>query len=384
LVVGALAGLLVATLIGLAVLWPSGERPHVGRVLTGDIDSAEVLSVKPAYCPSEGRPGCKQVVIKLLSGSDKGNKSFLDIPGDEAAPKLGAGDEIRVLYSGFNAKQGSADVADAPYSFVDFERRAPIEILFVIFAVLVVVLGRRAGALSLIAVILGLLVITKFVVPAIVQDESPFAVGLVGSFAVMFVSIVVTYGAGVKSLAALLGTAVSLVLTVVLGLIFVHAAHITGTSSEQATLLKSAQAGISLQGLVLAGIVIGALGVLSDVTVSQSSTVLALKRANPRQGLRELYREGVAVGRDHLAATVSTLVFAYAGAALPILLIFYTQRTGLGEAINREDIATEVVATLVGSIGLITAVPLTTLVASVLADRLPAGLLPAEEHAHAH
>jgi uncharacterized membrane protein len=200
----------------------------------------------------------------------------------------------------------------------------------------------------------------------------------------MFVSIVVTYGAGVKSLAALLGTAISLLLTVVLGVIFVHAAHITGTSSEQATLLKSAEAGISLQGLVLAGLVIGALGVLSDVTVSQASTVLALKRANPAQHLRDLYREGVSVGRDHLAATVSTLVFAYAGAALPILVIFYTQRTGLWEAINREDIATEVLATLVGSIGLITAVPLTTLVASVLADRLPTGLLPVGEHAHAH
>jgi uncharacterized membrane protein len=141
---------------------------------------------------------------------------------------------------------------------------------------------------------------------------------------------------------------------------------------------------LSPQGLLLAGVVIGALGVLDDVTVSQASTVAALRRAAPERGGRELYREALTVGRDHLAATVNTLALAYAGAALPVLLIFSTTGTGLGEAINREIVAQELVALLVGSIGIAAAVPLTTAVAVVLARRLPDAALPEHAHGHAH
>jgi uncharacterized membrane protein len=139
---------------------------------------------------------------------------------------------------------------------------------------------------------------------------------------------------------------------------------------------------MSLQGLVLAGMVIGALGVLSDVTVSQASTVLALRRADPSQSFARLYRAAVDVGRDHLGATVNTLVFAYAGASLPLLLIFTSEGLELGDALNRETVAAEIVAALVGSIGLVLSVPLTTLAATALAVRLPTETLPADEHAH--
>jgi uncharacterized membrane protein len=177
---------------------------------------------------------------------------------------------------------------------------------------------------------------------------------------------------------------VSLLATGLLAVIFVHSAHITGTSGDDATTIIGLGGGrLSLQGLILAGIVIGALGVLNDVTISQSSTVLALRKANPTQSIAELYRSAVDVGRDHLGATVNTLVFAYAGASLPLLLIFQSNGVTLGDALNRENVATEVVAALTGSIGLIAAVPLTTLAAVVLATRLPHGTLP-DEHAHAH
>jgi uncharacterized membrane protein len=129
---------------------------------------------------------------------------------------------------------------------------------------------------------------------------------------------------------------------------------------------------------------IAALGVLNDVTISQASTVLALRRARSGQGARALYRQAIEVGRDHLGATVNTLVFAYAGATLPLLLLFTTADVSFGDAINRETVATEIVAALVGSIGLIAAVPLTTAAAALLASRLPQETLPAEAHAHAH
>jgi uncharacterized membrane protein len=247
------------------------------------------------------------------------------------------------------------------------------------------VLGRRVGVLSLLGVGVGLILVTAFVVPAILDGKSPFAVALVGSFAAMFATIVLVYGIGAKSLAALLGTAASLLLTAVLATVFTTAAHITGRSSEEATLLQGLGEGrISLGGLVLAGILIAALGILNDVTIGQASTVLALRRANPMQRFAELYRASAVVGRDHLGATVNTLVFAYAGAALPLLLIFSSQDIGFSEAVNREIVATEIVATLVGSAGLVAAVPLTTATAALLAMRLPVALLPEDDHAHHH
>ncbi len=253
----------------------------------------------------------------------------------------------------------------------------------------VVGLARWKGLRSLVGLAASLALVTQFLVPAILEGSSPLLVALVGSLAVMLVTITLAHGTGVTSLAAMLGSAVSLLVTALLALLFVEAAQITGFSSEEGSLLSSSASRegtqLSLSGLVLAGMVVGALGVLDDVTVSQASTVLALRRANPVQRLRRLFAEGLAVGRDHLSATVNTLVLAYVGAALPILLIFETQGTSFGDAVNREIVASEIVAMLVGSIGLVLAVPLTTALAAVLAHRLPAEALQGEDaHAHHH
>jgi uncharacterized membrane protein len=185
-------------------------------------------------------------------------------------------------------------------------------------------------------------------------------------------------------LAATLGTTAALLLTLGLGSLFIGLAHLTGLASDEAIYLRASVGDISITGLLLAGMVIGALGVLDDLTVTQASTVLALKRANPALGFGRLFRGAIAVGHDHIAATVNTLVLAYAGAALPILLIFSLGSTTFGDAVNSEAVAAEIVATLVGSIGLIAAVPLTTALAALLAARLTPGSIPADEHVHAH
>lgn len=399
-VVASLAALALLTLAGLALLWPTGEPPvrdAQGTIVVSDaIEPAEVISVAQASCPVEGRPGCVRAEIRLEQGADAGRSSFLFLPGDEAAPRLSPGDRIRVTRNveGFgdpatatpqSTLDGALDPSQAPFGFVDFRRSTPMWILAVAFLVLVLALGRRVGALSLLGLAIGLAVVVAFVVPAILRGEPPFWVGLVGAFAVMFATIVVVYGVGAKALASLLGTAAALVLTAALAVVFTEAAHLTGTASEDATLLNGAGGEVlSLQGLVLCGMVIGALGVLNDVTVSQASTVLALRRADPAQGVRALYRGGMEVGRDHLGATVNTLAFAYAGASLPLLLIFESQDITAGDALGRETVATEVVAALVGSLGLVAAVPLTTLLAALLAARLPREALPAGEHAHHH
>jgi uncharacterized membrane protein len=171
--------------------------------------------------------------------------------------------------------------------------------------------------------------------------------------------------------------------TVLLGLLFTDLAHLTGFTSEEAAFLQASGTDLSLRGLVLAGIVIGALGVLDDLTITQASTVLALRRSNPGQRAWALYKRALDVGRDHITATINTLVLAYVGAALPILLVFSVGDLPFSDGINKEIISEQVVATLVGSIGLMAAVPITTGLAALLAARMPVEAL-SDEHAHAH
>jgi uncharacterized membrane protein len=230
----------------------------------------------------------------------------------------------------------------------------------------------------------SLLVIVFFIVPAILDGRSPTSVALFGALAVMFATIPLAHGLGAKTVAACLGTAMSLLLVLTLADLFTELAHLTGFASEEAVFLRATSGQLSIQGLLLAGMVIGALGVLDDLTVSQASTVMALRRANPALRFRQLFRSALAVGHDHIAATVNTLVLAYAGASLPILLIFNLGGTSFTDAVNTEAVAEQIVATLVGSIGLIAAVPITTGLAALLALSVEPERLPPDEAAHAH
>jgi len=390
-VLAVLAGLALATLLGLVVLWPRGGGPELPAGPQAGAREAEVVSASTRDCPPE-LPVCRRVQIEVLEGPQRGRPGAITLPADDTTPELSAGDHIRVLPTrdpsvrlppGTPPPQG-ATAADT-HIFVEFERRLPLLSLAVLFAALAVLFGRRRGALSLIGLAASLVVVTQFVVPAILDGKPPLLVALVGALAVMLTTTAITHGVGPKSSAAMLGSAATLLLTALLAVVFVDLAHITGFFSGEATLLSYRTSGeLSPSGLVLAGIVIAALGVLDDVTVSQASTVMALRRADPSQSFRRLYDGAIGVGRDHLGATVNTLVLAYVGASLPVLLIFETQQTSFAGAVNREPVAEPIVATLVGSIGLIAAVPLTTALAALLAVRLPREAIPADAHAHHH
>jgi uncharacterized membrane protein len=256
--------------------------------------------------------------------------------------------------------------------------------LGIAFVLLLMVTGRLAGLRALVGLGASLLILLKFVVPSILEGHAPVEVALIGSFSVLLVTIPVCYGMGPKAIAAWLGTAASLLVAVQLASTFVDLAHLSG-ASEEALLLSTTSSGVSLHGLLLAGMVVAALGVLCDLTVSQASTVIALRRANPTLGVGGLFRGALDVGHDHIAATVNTLVFAYAGASLPVLLIFSVGGTTFTDAINSEAVAEEVVATLIGSIGLILSMPITTGLAALLAVRMPERQLAAAAHiGHAH
>jgi uncharacterized membrane protein len=379
----ALGVIIAATVIGLVTLRPSegALRLRPGSV-PGRTEQARVTAVGEAPCAEGTRVLCQRVTVELKSGPDRGKRSSFTVGRVAGDVTPGVGDKIRVAANPVPPGAMIGGVRPDPYTFADFDRRTPLVLLFVLFAALVIATGRMRGFRALLGLVASLGVVVFFVVPAILEGKDPATVALIGSFAVMLITIPLAHGIGVKMLAACLGTAVSLLLTLVLAQSFTELAHLTGVSSDEAVFLRAAVGGISLQGLVLAGMLIGALGVLDDLTVSQASTVLALQRADPRQGFASLFRGAIAVGHDHVAATVNTLVLAYVGASLPVLLIFSVSETPFGDAINNEAVAEQVVAMLVGSIGLIAAVPITTALAALLATRVRVAVDP-RAHVHA-
>jgi uncharacterized membrane protein len=354
------AALAVGTAVGLVALWPGDVDAPVSEGLAADTERAEVDSVTYEECPPPQTGQCGEAQITV----EDDEASSLIVGGTGIEPELEPGDEIRVA----RTEPVEGGPGEATYALVDFERRSPMLWLALAFAALVIAFGRLRGALSLLGLGISLIVILAFIVPAILDGTAPLPVAIVGSLAVMLATVTLAHGLGPKSLAAMLGTAISLALVALLASAFTGLTNLTGLSSEESTLLLQGGADISLEGLLLAGIVIAALGVLDDVTVSQASTVLALRAANPRLDASELFGRALRVGRDHVSATVNTLVLAYVGASLPVLLIFSSGEIGLVDALNTELIAKEIVGTLVGSIGLIAAVPITTVLAALLAS----------------
>ena len=377
----ALALVATGTLIGLVTLWP-GQRSFEAPALAGrsNREPARVISVAETTCRVPGGTDCERVSVEITGGPLEASRGAFTV-GDAADIRLDVGDQIYVYE---NRVPGGvvAGVKIDRFGFADFDRERPLLLLVALFVVAVVLTGRLQGARSLVGLAGSLVVIVGFVVPAILDGASPVGVALVGALAVMLITIPLSHGIGPKSLAAALGTAGSLVLTVLLARLFVDAAHLSGLSSDEAAVVGVVAEGVSVSGLLLAGMVIAALGVLDDVTVSQSSTVMALRATDPALGARQLFRRALGVGRDHVAATVNTLVLAYAGAALPLLLIFSLADTDARDAVTSEIVAQEVVATLVGSIGLILAVPITTALATLLAVRVPPGTDAAHLHPH--
>jgi uncharacterized membrane protein len=381
--VAAVAVVIVATIVALVVLWPTGGAVRSRSIAVSKTNGARVSHVANLRCAVAASEMCQVVTATLLDGRDKGSKTTFDFLPTPGASRLAAGDRIRVLRNPPVPKGTPAGQRLGKYSFADYDRRLPLVWLGVAFVVLLLATGRFHGLRALVGLVASLLVILKFVIPSILHGHSAVAVALTGSLTVLLITIPLCYGIRAKAIAAWLGTTISLIVAVELASLFTHVAHLSGASSDEAVFLSTADSKISLQGLLLAGMVVGALGVLVDLTVSQASTVIALRRVNPSLGFGGLFRGALEVGHDHIAATVNTLVFAYAGAALPVLLIFSIGGTPFTDAVNSEAVAEEIVASLIGSIGLIASMPITTALAALLAPRMSDRQLRAE-HAHAH
>lgn len=356
----ALAG--AAAVLGTIAFWPRGDAPDLGAQPSTYVD-ATVTRVDTDTCqdPEVDAPGpCQAVHARLTSGEDAGDLvEFRVLASQFDVPELSDGDRVVLL-----------DVTSAPsefrYSFYDFQRSTTLWWLVGLFVVVVVLFGRWQGVRALIGLAASGAILVAFLVPALLRDEPAVGVALAATVIIAFVALYLAHGVNAGTTVALAGTLVSLALTAGLAIVVATLAQFSGLADGRAQTLRVTADALDLRGLLVAGIVVGALGVLDDVTISQVSIVAALRRANPGLPPRLLYREATKVGRDHVASTVNTLVLAYAGASLPLLLFFAQGDQPVGRLLTGELIAVEIVRMLVGSIGLVASVPITTALAALV------------------
>ncbi|MCV7052304.1 YibE/F family protein [Mycobacterium heidelbergense] len=380
-VIGLLIAIGVAVIAGAVLLWPSRQHVDIpmpfqnasggpvttvtGHILSsglGDCGSpsvGQVLTTAPEpAAPGAGR--CIETVVAIDSGPNAGAKTLLESSPGPSQPKFAAGDHIRLVRQ--VDEQGATG-----YAFYDFERGWPLVALAIAFAVVIVAVARWRGLLALVGIVVAFLVLVVFLLPALRDGAPAVPVALVASAAILYAVIYLAHGVNLRTSAALLGTLSSLLLAAGLSWAAIALTHLTGLSDEQNSTVSAYLGSVSISGLLLAGFIIGSLGVLNDVTVTQASTVFELARLGENTSRRAIFVGAIRVGRDHIASTVYTLVLAYAGTSLPLLLLFSVANRSLGDVLMGESVAIELVRSAVGGIALALSVPLTTAIAAVLA-----------------
>jgi len=381
-VVGLLGAIGLAVIIGAVLLWPSERKVEIplpyqnasgGAVTT---EAGHVISNTLGFCgspsagkvltasPKPGAPGgaqCSQALIAIDSGPNTGATTLLEFSPAPGQPQLAAGEKIRIVRQ--VDQQGATS-----YGFYDYERSWPLIGLAALFALVIVAVARFRGLLALVGIVVAFLVLVVFLLPALRDGAPAVPVALVASAAILYVVIYLAHGVNMRTSAALLGTLTSLLLAALLSWAAIELAHLTGLSEEQNNVVAAYMGSVSITGLLLAGFIIGSLGVLNDVTVTQASTVFELAAVGSERSRRTIFLSAMRVGRDHIASTVYTLVLAYAGSSLPLLLLFSVANRSLGDVLTSESVAIEIARSAVGGIGLALSVPLTTAIAAVLAE----------------
>jgi uncharacterized membrane protein len=353
----------VLTLVGVIAYWPGGGTGRTDPLgLDADPIGARVVSVTEVPCSYDPLLACRLVGFEPASGPDVGTIVAFEVTIDD---RFSVGDRIDVL---------ATELVDGTisYTFYEFQRSTPMLLLLLCFVVAVLLLGRWRGLGALGGLALSLLVIVAYLLPSLLDGNPAVPVALVTASLIAFVALFLAHGPGIGTAVALLSTFASLVVTALLSWIFVGATKLTGYADESSLLLLGLGSGLDARGIVLAGVVIGSLGVLDDVTVTQVSAVGELHRANPTWTTAELVGPALRIGRDHISSTVNTLFLAYAGASLPLLLLFTEAAQSVGSVVTREIVAVEVVRALVGSIGLVASVPISTYLAAKVLTSTPA------------
>lgn len=359
----------IAALLGSILLWPTGNHapflddPY-GAGPGVSMSTGTVTETLTETCPSS--QGLQEVGGKELEceishvAPDSAGITFaLEVPPETTHSRpLQPGDRIKYLDLS-EVSDGSA----TPYVFVDFVRTVPLALLALAYAAVVCLVARWRGLRALLGLAGGLAFIVTFMIPALLEGKSPMLVGLVGSTVIMFAALYFAHGFSARTSTALLGTLFGLGVTAAIAVWATDAAALTGATDDAALTLNTVAPELSLSGLLLCGLLIAGLGVLNDVTITQSSAIWELAEIAPHSTARQLFASGMRIGRDHIASTVYTIAFAYAGAALPLMVLVSLYDRPLLDTLSTGEMAEEIIRILIGSIGLVLAIPVTTAIA---------------------
>ncbi len=400
-VVGLLAGIGLLVVVGAIWLWPSHQhidiplpmqnggggavQTEAGTVVMQDIgpcgsqSNGKVFDDTPLAPPAKSYE-CQRSMVSIDSGPHQGKHTLLEIAPGPGQPDLRAGDKIRIVRQN--------DPSGTPvYSFDDYSRGWPLALIGIAFAIVIAAVARWRGVRAVIGLVLAFGVLVVFLLPALLDGKPALPVALVAGALILYIVLYLAHGVNLRTSSALLGTLSAMVLAAALSWVTLKLTHVTGLSQEDNTNVATYVQHVSITGLLLAGFIIGSLGVLNDVTITQASAAFELAAIDEEATRREVFAAAMRVGRDHIASTVYTLVLAYAGGALPLLLMFSVAGRSMRDVLTGDAVAIEITRSAVGGICLALSVPLTTIIAVLLARPFslrPEPAAPARRRPGAH
>ena len=335
-----------------------GEETFRARITS--IEEGKCKDYSPEEYP-ESEGNCVKVTLIPVSEED-GNELFEiieDVTYDSVFAAQGYKKGDIVFVTQMDAGENTV------FSIVEIDRASGLIPLAIVFLIVVLVVARVRGATSLLGLGISIFAIFGLLVPIILKGKDPLIFGGLIALAILVASIYLSHGFNRKSTLALLGITMAIVLTLIIALIFSSLTRISGYGSEEAFfLVESTGIQLSMSKVFIASIILGTVGILDDVAVNQVGFIRELKKENPSLDAKELFSKSMALGRDHIASMINTLFLVYAGASLPLVLLFKLNGVVFGEIIHYEQFAEEIVRTIVGSIGLVLAVPITAFIAS--------------------
>ncbi|MBO9577250.1 MAG: YibE/F family protein [Microbacteriaceae bacterium] len=374
----------VATVVGLVLLWPDAAKVEAVRsqthfVVPGATFEAGVVDSLADGCdrpdqPSQGQDGvvspmrvCQTATVTIRSGPKAGESIEVVLGGPNANAGIATGDSVRLL----SLPDGATTIDGAAGSgtrevFFGVDRSGPILVLLAVFVLLVLLVAWIRGLLALVGLVFSGAMILVFMLPAVVGGAPGVPVALVTASAILFVVLYLAHGPSIRTSSALAGTLCGIAVTALIAQLSVGTVRLSGMTDEAAGFLTGLSGGLDFRGVLTCAMIVAGLGVLNDVTITQSSSVWELRAAGPGMSRRALFWSAMRIGRDHIASTIYTIVFAYVGTSLAVLLLLYLYNLPVLELLTFEDLAAEIVTTLCSAIGLVLAVPITTAIAVLL------------------
>ncbi|MBY3791452.1 YibE/F family protein [Rhodococcus fascians] len=389
-VVGLLIATAIAVIAGAFALWPSKQSIDIplpfqtsgGGAVSTEAGTITSQSIGPCGSPDAGRAftgnptpavndsyECQRSIVDITTGEDAGKRTVLEIAPGPGQPTLSAGEDIRLVVQ-------TDPSGGVRYSFNDYSRGLPLGLIVGVFAVVICVVARWRGFRALVGLLIAFAVLVVFMLPALLDGAPAIPVALVAGAIILYAVLYLAHGVNLRTSSALLGTLTSMGVAAVLSYVAIRMTHLTGLSEEQNTAVQTYIGNVSVTGLLLAGFIIGSLGVLNDVTITQASAAFELASVDETASRREIFTAAMRVGRDHIASTVYTLVLAYAGGALPLLLLFSVADRSIQDVLTGDAVAIEIVRSSVGGVALALSVPLTTAIAVLLARPLTSSRMP--------